>query len=1483
MYVKELETMQDELCPPPEQLREYLCGKLEEHEFGRLSQHIENCEACEQAATAIESEPDTLIELLMSEEVPASHSAAKLDLRSVWPHGIDSGSAVAQPPAEIAAYEILRQLGSGGMGAVYLARHKKLDKQVAIKLLPALPAQLPEFVARFEREMLAAGRLEHPAIVRTTDAGEHEGVHYLVMEAIDGLDLSCVARAVGPLGIADACELMRQAALGLAHAHANGIVHRDIKPSNLILDTAGQLRILDFGLAQIGLWESGSAEITTVGQLMGTLDYMAPEQAERGGAVDYRADLYSLGATLFRLLTGRPPLAAAPDMTPFEKLRLLSTHSAPKLSTLLSDIPTELEKVVGSLLSREPTSRPASAAHAAELLAPWCADAQLPQLVSEARTRQEEQSAAVPARLSLLPHAAPSLPEAEQANDRTNQSFRWAAVLATGLLLLGVAASILFVIETSKGQLVIESVDASVTAKIRQDGQVIDELRIEPGTEITKLWGGKYEITLDAGSDSFSLSNESFTIRRGETVVARVSQRSGAASNTDSNFSDDLAQHRDSEPDGERSDIGQPSDSQPRDNRLDEIVYDGETLDTWLRRVRFERSPVNRSAALSAVAALATPELSEHILPVITERLNTDPSDSDAQRALSKISGEAFLDQMANYLAAADQPEEVAGLARSLTESLRYQRFTSPDHMRPLLDWIAKSVDQLDANDRGGYTKFLATLLGIEGRYSISMPDECRQAVIATLRECETRTPSLTQQLDEFWFNGSRRSTWPEPMIHETMRRTIRLLNDDSADNSLRCSFLLYADSATKSDVPIPSSLKQELVNSLRSLLLAATEKPSNYSWRVADSLPSSRIDFGGPQTRMFASDNLVLISLQLIESAELLHELREAVERFHERVEAMPIRESERDFDILDDTELRRFARSAFFLSGRVLGFEYEQLRSRTNTTTPADRKYMAEQAVKKFADPDVNQRQYGLDLASLLLEPSDGTWATQPLVAVLSDSATRVDTSPAVKATSPLELLSRISGDKFFELYAGVLESLDSPEPVVQEIGHFRELGCGKLEHLEPLLAWCDKIQAGDNTQLKSRVNSMLLSLLLDRKPIVDSVNGYRPAMVGRGYRSHYDYKALYQNTFAFKLKTREPEPISLECQQAIVDRLESYPSVTTEVFWLRTLPYTTEKIDRYDAPLRKVMARRALEVLGQETATQPDRCRASVVLKCVLDTGDKLSDSQQQELLKYVRPQLVVAASNITDVTAFQEVPLHMIAWVTPALRNVDNGPVTSWKAGEPFPKSANECLLSLDLVEALNLAEALKPELEQLHASSKAQEFTSNRFSRQRHWTSLTNSSYADQVAIQAILLRTGQLLGKDLGALFELPEQRMAELKKIDRDTAKPGDTLAIYIEYVLPGIGSPIPVMQAGTLDPVVGFPVPVNTDGLITVPLLPPVQVTDLRLDVIRKKLVQAYTESNILTDDKANITVQMLRKSGDNQEIRSLTSPANVASEER
>src|SRR5690606_29552963 len=197
-------------------------------------------------------------------------------------------------------------------------------------------------------------------------------------------------RALGPLEIGAACELIRQVALGLQYIHAQGVVHRDIKPSNLMLDSQGRVKILDLGLAQIGPWQQGSDDFTTVGQLMGTLDYMAPEQSESGQRADYRSDLYSLGATLYRLLCGHAPHAVTPHLSPLEKLRLLATCEPPKLATLRPDAPAELCHLVEQLLARDPAARPAGAASVAERLAPLCRAESLPGLLDRARVQIRE-------------------------------------------------------------------------------------------------------------------------------------------------------------------------------------------------------------------------------------------------------------------------------------------------------------------------------------------------------------------------------------------------------------------------------------------------------------------------------------------------------------------------------------------------------------------------------------------------------------------------------------------------------------------------------------------------------------------------------------------------------------------------------------------------------------------------------------------------------------------------------------------------------------------------------------------------------------------------------------------------------------------------------------------------------------------------------------------------------------------------------------
>ena len=215
-------------------------------------------------------------------------------------------------PERIGQYQLLKQIGRGGMGLVYLARHLKLGRTVALKLLPGLHLSEKSAIVRLQREIAATGRLQHPNIVFATDANEEDGIDYLVMEHIEGIDVGRLVAALGPLPCPVACEIIRQAALGLAHVHGCGLVHRDLKPSNLMLAADGVVKILDLGLALLREGLPGNEESATqTGYLLGTADYVSPEQLHDPHDADVRSDLYSLGCTFYKLLTGHAPFSGS--------------------------------------------------------------------------------------------------------------------------------------------------------------------------------------------------------------------------------------------------------------------------------------------------------------------------------------------------------------------------------------------------------------------------------------------------------------------------------------------------------------------------------------------------------------------------------------------------------------------------------------------------------------------------------------------------------------------------------------------------------------------------------------------------------------------------------------------------------------------------------------------------------------------------------------------------------------------------------------------------------------------------------------------------------------------------------------------------------------------------------------------------------------------------------------------------------------------
>jgi serine/threonine-protein kinase len=263
----------------------------------------------------------------------------------------------------VARYIILDRIGSGSMGRVYKAHHAMMDRLVALKIIAPEIASNERVVARFQREMKLVGRLDHPNVVRAFDADQIHKVLYIVMEYVHGRSLAELFKK-RPIAPADMIDYAAQSALGLAHAHEQGIVHRDIKPSNILLTDDRRIKILDLGLGVLMAADNASTFATADGIAVGTVDYMSPEQA-CGREVDGRSDLYSLGCAAYHLMTGKLPF---PGSSPIDRLgKRISGRHVP-ITEYLPDLPSSFVKVIDKLLAHKPHERYTTAADAAEAL-----------------------------------------------------------------------------------------------------------------------------------------------------------------------------------------------------------------------------------------------------------------------------------------------------------------------------------------------------------------------------------------------------------------------------------------------------------------------------------------------------------------------------------------------------------------------------------------------------------------------------------------------------------------------------------------------------------------------------------------------------------------------------------------------------------------------------------------------------------------------------------------------------------------------------------------------------------------------------------------------------------------------------------------------------------------------------------------------------------------------------------------------------------
>jgi serine/threonine-protein kinase len=410
---------------------------------------------------------------------------------------------------KIGAYLILDRLGEGGMGTVYKARHERMKRLVAIKVLARRVAESEAFLQRFQREVETVARLSHPNIVMAFDAGESALGPYLVMEFVDGRDLATDVHLSGPLAVEPGIDAVIQAARGLGYAHGQGIIHRDIKPANLIRDLNGTTKVADLGLARLSsaLAKPGDTKgsITQAGNILGTVDFLPPEQAVDSTSIDHRADIYSLGCTLYYLLTARPPYEAETVMAALLKHR---DAPIPLMSAARPGIPAPLDAIFARMVAKKPEDRYQSMAEVIGALE------KVPMTAMPAAANPDLMQTMVTAGpISPTPQSMPALPSRTPQADRADSAVSGTVLLVepsrTQSLIIKKYVQELGgknIVTTTTGQDALKTIESSRPLTVISAMHLADMTGLELAQKLRAANHGSGFILVTSGSQAGELS-----------------------------------------------------------------------------------------------------------------------------------------------------------------------------------------------------------------------------------------------------------------------------------------------------------------------------------------------------------------------------------------------------------------------------------------------------------------------------------------------------------------------------------------------------------------------------------------------------------------------------------------------------------------------------------------------------------------------------------------------------------------------------------------------------------------------------------------------------------------------------------------------------------------------------------------------------------------------------------------------------------------